>query len=122
MSVAYAAIDDKNNSDHYRNLYIDLQEQTRQDRELEARAETLDKSASQLNLMILAVLAAIVLLLFLLWLFNHLNQRQQEDHALVDLLEQKNEEVAVARLRVNNNERRHLEQRAKVSLIMSITR
>ena len=121
MSVAYAAIDDKNNSDHYRNLYIDLQEQTRQDRELEARAETLDKSASQLNLMILAVLVAIVLLLFLLWLFNHLNQRQQEDHALVDLLEQKNEEVAVARLRVNNNERRHLEQRAKVSLVMSIT-
>ena len=121
MSVAYAAIDDKNNSDHYRNLYIDLQEQTRQDRELEARAETLDKSANQLNLMILAVLAAIILLLFLLWLFNHLNQRKQEDHALVDLLEQKNEEVAVARLRVNNNERRHLEQRAKVSLIMSIT-
>ena len=121
MSVAYAAIDDKTNSDHYRNLYIDLQEQTRQDRELEARAETLDKSANQLNLMILAVLAAIVLLLFLLWLFNHLNQRKQEDHALVDLLEQKNEEVAVARLRVNNNERRHLEQRAKVSLIMSIT-
>ena len=121
MSVAYAAIDDKTNSDHYRNLYIDLQEQTRQDRELEARAETLDKSANQLNLMILAVLAAIILLLFLLWLFNHLNQRKQEDHALVDLLEQKNEEVAVARLRVNNNERRHLEQRAKVSLIMSIT-
>ena len=121
MSVAYAAIDDKTNSDHYRNLYIDLQEQTRQDRELEARAETLDKSANQLNLMILAVLAAIILLLFLLWLFNHLNQRKQEDHALVDLLEQKNEEVAVARLRVNNNERLHLEQRAKVSLIMSIT-
>ena len=121
MSVAYAAIDDKTNSDHYRNLYIDLQEQTRQDRELEARAETLDKSANQLNLMILAVLAAIILLLFFLWLFNHLNQRKQEDHALVDLLEQKNEEVAVARLRVNNNERRHLEQRAKVSLIMSIT-
>ncbi len=121
MSVAYAAVDDGNNSAYYRNLYIDLQEQTRQDRELEARAETLDKSARQLNWMILAVLVAIILLLFLLWLFNRLNQRQQEDHALDDLLEQKNEEVAEARLRVSNNERRHLEQRAKVSLIMSIT-
>ena len=121
MSVAYAAIDDKAQSIHYRSLYIDLQEQTRQDRELEARAETLDKSARQLNWMILAVLVAIILLLFLLWLFNHLNQRQQEDHALDELLEQKNEEVAEARLRVSNNERRHLEQRAKVSLVMSIT-
>ena len=121
LSVAYAAINDKQQSDYNRNIYIDLQEQTRQDRELEARAETLDKSARQLNWMILAVLVAIILLLFLLWLFNHLNQRQQEDHALDDLLEQKNEEVAEARLRVSNNERRHLEQRAKVSLIMSIT-
>ena len=121
LSVAYAAVNDKQQSDYNRNIYIDLQEQTRQDRELEARAETLDKSARQLNWMILAVLVAIILLLFLLWLFNHLNQRQQEDHALDDLLEQKNEEVAEARLRVSNNERRHLEQRAKVSLIMSIT-
>ena len=121
LSVAYAAVNDKQQSDYNRNIYLDLQEQTRQDRELEARAETLDRSASQLNWMILAVLVAIILLLFLLWLFNHLNQRQKEDHALDDLLEQKNEEVAEARLRVSNNERRHLEQRAKVSLIMSIT-
>ena len=121
LSVAYAAVNDKEASDYNRKIYIDLQEQTRQDRELEARAETLDKSARQLNWMILAVLVAIILLLFLLWLFNHLNQRQQEDHALDDLLEQKTEEVAEARLRVSNNERRHLEQRAKVSLIMSIT-
>ena len=121
LSVAYAAVNDKQQSDFNRNIYIDLQEQTRQGRELEARAEILDKSARQLNWMILAVLIAIIFLLFLLWLFNHLNQRQQEDHALDDLLEQKNEEVAEARLRVCNNERRHLEQRAKVSLIMSIT-
>ena len=121
LSVAYAAINDKQQSAHNRNIYIDLQEQTRQDRELEARAETLDRTARQLNWMILAVLVAILLLLFLLWLFNHLNQRWQESHALDDLLEQKNEEVDEARLRVSNNERRHLEQRAKVSLIMSIT-
>ena len=121
LSVAYAAVNNKQQSDYNRNIYIDLQEQTRQDRELEARADILDKSARQLNWMILAVLVAIILLVFLLWLFNHLNQRQKDDHALDDLLELKNEEVAEARLRVINNERRHLEQRAKVSLIMSIT-
>ena len=120
LSVAYSAVDDKEQSDYNRNIYIDLQEQTRQDRELEARAGILDHAVTQLNWMILAVLIAILLLLFMLWLFNRLNHQQKEDHALDDLLEQKNEEVAVARLHVERNERRHLEQRAKVSLAMSI--
>lgn len=35
MSVAYSAVNDKQSSDFNRNIYIDLQEQTRQDRELE---------------------------------------------------------------------------------------
>lgn len=120
LSVAYAAVNDKPNSDSNRNIYIDLQEQTRQDRELEARAGILEYAVKQLNWMILAVIIAIVVLLFLLWLFNHLNQKQKVDHHLDDLLEMKNEEVAEARMRVQKNERRNLEQRAKVSLAMSI--
>ena len=120
LSVAYSAVDDKPQSDYNRNIYIDLQEQTRQDRELEARAGILDREATQLNWMILAVIVAILLLLFFLWLFNRLNRRQQDDHQLDDVLEQKQEEVAEAHLRVERNERRHLEQRAKISLAMGI--
>ena len=120
LSVAYSAIDDKKQSDYNRNIYIDLQEQTRQDRELEARAGILDKEATQLNWMILAVVVAILLLLFLLWLFNRMNRQRKEDTEFDDLLEQKNEEVAEARLRVERNERRHLEQRAKISMAMGI--
>ena len=120
LSVAYSAINDKPNSDYNRNIYIDLQEQTRQDRELEARAANLDNAVQQLNWMILAVLGAIALLLCLLWLFNRQNKKQKEDHQLDDLLEEKNEEVAEARMRVEKNERRYLEQRAKVSLATSI--
>ena len=120
LSVAYAAINDKPSSDNNRNIYIDLQEQTRQDRELEARAGLLNQAVSQLNWMILAVLGTILLLVFLLWLFHRQNRHQQEDHRLDDLLEEKNDEVAEARLRVEKNERRHLEQRAKVSQATSI--
>ena len=120
LSVAYSALNDKQQSDRNRNIYIDLQEQTRQDRELEARAGLLDQAVSQLNWMMLAVMVAILLLLFLVWLFNRLNRQHQEVSLLEDQLEQKNEEVAEARLRVEKNERRHLEQRAKVSLAMSI--
>lgn len=120
LSVAYSAIDDKKQSDYNRNIYIDLQEQTRQDRELEARAGILDKEATQLNWMILAVVVAILLLVFLLWFFNRMNRQHKEDNELDDILEQKNEEVAEARLRVERNERRHLEQRAKISMAMGI--
>jgi len=120
LSVAYSAVNDKPHSDYNRNIYIDLQEQTRQDRELEARAGILDRAVNQLNWMIIAVVVAIVLLLFLLWLFNKLNKKRQDDHQLDDLLEEKNEQVAEARLRVEKNERRLLEQRAKVSQAMSI--
>ena len=120
LSVAYSAIDDKPQSDYNRNIYIDLQEQTRQDRELEARAGILDHEVSQLNWMILAVFIAILLMVFLLWLFNHMNRQHKEDTEFDELLEQKKEEVAEARLRVERNERRHMEQRAKISMAMGI--
>ena len=121
MSVAYSAMDDKQNSDLNRNIYIDLQEQTRQDRELEARAAMFEQSTTQLNWMMMAVIIAILLLVCLLWLFNRMHKREKQSSKLDDLLEQKNEEISEARLRVEKNERRHLEQRAKVSMVVGIT-
>ena len=121
LSVAYAAVNDKPASDNYRNLYLDLQEQTRQDRQLEARASQYDRIVSQLNWILLTVLAAIILLLFLLWLFNHLNKKQRSDDHLDDLLEEKREELAMKQLHVEKSKRVNLEQRAKMSLVNSIT-
>ena len=120
LSVAYAALDDREQSALNRQLYLDVQEETRQDRELEARAGLLDEAVGQLNLMILAVCVAILLLLLLLWLFNHLNRQTKDSHELDDVLEMKQEELAAARQRVEKSERRYLEQRAKVSLAVSI--
>ena len=121
LSVAYAAIDDKQLSDENRNMYLDLQETTRQDRQLEARAYQYEKSISQLNIMLIAVGIAIVLLLFSLWLFNYLNKKQSKTEEPDNLYEQKSEELAAKLLQVENNERRNLEQRAKVSLVCNIT-
>ena len=121
LSVAYAAMDDKQQSDYNRNLYLDLQETTRQDRQLEARASQYDKTAVQLNIMILAVVIAIIILLFSLWLFNHMNRKHAREDIPDDLFEQRREELAVQRLRVENGERLNLEQRAKISLVNSVT-
>ncbi len=121
LSVAYAAIDDKPQSDYNRNLYLDLQETTRQDRQLEARAKQYEKTSAQLNLMLWAVGAAIVLLLFFLWLFNYLNKRRNKEDIPDELFEQKREELAALMLRVEKSERLHLEQEAKLSLVNNVT-
>ena len=121
LSVAYAAIDDKPQSDYNRNLYLDLQETTRQDRQLEARASQYEKTEVQLNITLAAVIGAILLLLFSLWLFNHMNRKHPHEDVSDDLFEQKKELLAACQLRVENSERRNLEQRAKVSLVNTIT-
>ena len=120
LSVAYAALNDKAASDYNRNLYLDLQEQTRQDRELESRAAHYDEASEQLNWMLIAVVCAIVLLLFLLWLFNYLNHRSKDGNELDDVLEQKAEDVRMRQLSVEQSERRNLDQRAKVSVVVGI--
>ena len=99
LSVAYAAIDDKPQSDFNRNIYLDLQETTRQDRQLEARASQYEKTEKQLNITLAAVIGAIVLLLFSLWLFNHMNRKHNHEDVPDDLFEQKKELLAACQLR-----------------------
>ena len=120
LSVAYAAIDDKASSDYYRNLYLDLHEQTRQDRQLEARAGQLDRSVTQLDWILMATVAAILLLIFLLWLFRWLNRRRPTENPLADELEERREQLTVSRSHIKEAERRHAEQRAKISLVNSL--
>ena len=142
MSLVYSAIDDKQNSDFNRNLYLDLQEQTRQDRQLEARAEQLERSSRLLNVMIAIVVLAIILIIILLLVFDHMRRkndrmfslsnllkpleewRQANDEHMEDVEEQYEEiteEIQIARMHLLNNKKLNLEQRAKVSLVNSVT-
>ena len=120
LSVAYAAVDDKPHSDEYRNLYLDLQEQTRQDRQLEARAGQLSYAVNHLNWILLAVVATILLLVLLLVLFWWLGRRRRDDNPLEEQIEEHREQLAVSRRHVEEGERRHLEQRAKISFVNSL--
>lgn len=142
LSLAYSAIDDKSNSDYNRNIYLDKQEQTRQDSQLEARADQLNKSSYQLNIMIVAVIVMILLVLFLLGVFGWMRKRNDSKYSLDSLLkplekwkvkndlalaedEERKEEIyeqtQLAQLHVLQNKKRNLEQRAKISLVNSIT-
>ena len=122
LSLVYSAMDEKQLSDVNRNAYIDLMSETRQDRQLEARAAQYERSANQLKFMLVAVVFAIILLVFLLWLFNRLNKRKKGSYnQLEDEIEQRQDDVSASKLRLEDNERRHLEQRAKISLVNGIT-
>lgn len=62
MSVAYSALGDKRKSDYNRNVYLDILEQTRQDRELENRYEELNASSRTLSVLLILVFVGLLLL------------------------------------------------------------
>ena len=124
LSVAYSAINDKSRSDFHRNIYLDLQEQTRQDRSLEARAGQLDAAVAQLNKLLIAVVVAILLVIIVLRVFYIIYRRRHKRQAEMDELqeqrEQAEEQLAMQQMKLKEAERRNIEQRAKVSLVNSI--
>lgn len=77
MSIVCSAMGDKQRSDYNRNIYLDLQERTRQDRLLEARAEQLSVSLRQLDFMIVAVIVLIAIIIGLLSYFGYLRHKQR---------------------------------------------
>ena len=77
MSIVCSAMGDKPRSDYNRNIYLDLQERTRQDRQLEARAEQLSFSLRQLDFMIVAVIVLIAIIIGLLSYFGYLRHKQR---------------------------------------------
>lgn len=120
LSVAYAAINDKAGSDFNRNEYLNLQEQTRQDRQLEARVGQLDAAITQLNWVLTATAAAIILIVFLLFFFRKHGRRQNTDKELDNKIEERREQLIASQLHIEEGQRRNAEQRAKVSLVNSI--
>lgn len=141
LSLAYSAIDDKQQSDYNRNIYLDIQEYTRQDRQQEARIEQLQNSSTQLNRLMIAVSIMIVLVVLSLFVFDRMRRRSDKKFSLAYLMKplqewkQKNdkqlhesaeryeeiiEQQQMARLHLFDNKKRYLEQRAKISLVNSI--
>lgn len=70
LSVTYAALGMKPQSDYNRNIYLDILDYTRQDKELESRYLALEKESDMLNAMLFMVVLGGVLLVLLLVLLN----------------------------------------------------
>jgi signal transduction histidine kinase len=124
LSVAFAAVNEKALSDYHRNIYLDLQEQTRQDRLLEARAGQLDNAVERLNILLLAIVFMLILLLASLRLFfiyyKKRIQRQEELDEIESLREETEEQLFIEKQKRQKSEQRNLEQRAKISMVNGI--
>lgn len=140
-SMAFSAIDNKQQSDYHRNLFLDLRENTRQDRYYETQAEMLDTMSAQLNLMIASVIFAILLLVFLLYYFNRVSKRTGRNSSVADIMqayeqwktasdsekaellerqEELREQLEEIRIKIRKGEEDNFEARAKLQMIDSI--
>lgn len=139
MSIVYSSMNDKYHSDVYRNRYLDLQELTRQDMELDARAAKLSHTSDVMNAMIFVIILLILCLMALI--VKLLRSRSTEINlsdfmdelkvhsveankltlkSLSDYNEELGERLEISRLNLENNKRRNVENRAKAFLVNSV--
>lgn len=141
LSLTYSALDDKSSSDRNRNLYLDLQEKSRQDRQLEARADQLERTSMQLNVLALCILLLLVVVVVLIVILYYVRRKKNHSKYLDTLLdplrqweklneqnfkefaeqrEHIEEELEASQLRIVNDKRRNVENRAKIFLANSV--
>ena len=70
LSVSYAGLGMKYASDYNRNIYLDILNYTRQDKELESRYLSLESDSRQMTLVLSLVIVGLVLVVILWWFFN----------------------------------------------------
>ena len=70
LSVSYAGLGMKYGSDYNRNIYLDILNYTRQDKELESRYLSLEADSRQMTLVLSLVIVGLVLVVILWWFFN----------------------------------------------------
>lgn len=141
LSIAYSALNDKPASDYYRNNYLDIQNYTRQDRQLEARAEALANNVRKtqwlLSLVVVALMVLIIVCCFLIYYRKHRDysaqintirsiiedwkkQKDQQIEAIKEDTEKSQEELQMLIFQQDNALRTNVEQRAKVAYTQNI--
>lgn len=118
LSMTYAALDDKRMSDLYRNVYLDQQDSTRQDRQLEARVLSLQESTKRIWIYVGVALALFIILCVITVLLTRLRRMKMHDsNAVEEELELLEDELCTFRLQLSNEQRAAVEQRARISVV-----
>lgn len=120
MSMAYSALGEKQASDYYRNQYLDMQDSTRQDRQLEARAEELSALVSRTELLITAIVIVLSILVVALAILIHFHRKNKDKYKHNERLEELGENLLALSLQTEDALRINVEQHAKVTYAENI--
>lgn len=80
LSVTYAGLGMKEYSDYNRNIYLDILDETRQDKELESRYLALEHEAGQLNMLLGVLVVGLVGILLFFGFFNRRSKARNRVH------------------------------------------
>ena len=126
MSVAYAGLDDKPLSDEYRNRYLDLLYEIREDKELPLRKSELEARWAFVNRLSLFIIVgtALVVALFIFaarrWNISTRKQLQLLDKQMEEDSLRRDEQYAVHALQTEKGKRDNVMRKASLSIITGI--
>lgn len=145
LSLTYSALGDKLSADNHRNVYLDLLDESRQNKELDSRKALLKQEAKgeRIQFFLLLSLVFLIVVLSILY-YRQLKRRslsfekqvreiassedcKQAEHQLQKLLQdseerldESREESEVVQQRILNEQKRHILQRTKLSVVYAI--
>lgn len=141
LSLAYSGLDDKQMSDYYRNLYLDIQDSTRQDRQLEARADELSFMLNKTRGLIAVIILVLIVMSFVVYFLSR-RRRKHNYSAGLDTLkasfnawketsraaieeqemeeEELDEQINALTIQKEDAIRINVEQHAKISFVRNI--
>lgn len=118
-SVAYAGLGNKQASDNHRNLYLDLLETTRQDKELEGRYIELKRQRRTMTLLLGIVVVGATLFVVIIALLSRRrrNHKRGYEHQLREVLAETEKRVYLHQLHVAKGKRDNVVRKATFSMM-----
>lgn len=119
LSIVYSSLGDKGKSDQHRNAYLDILDETRQDKQFEQRKEVLENDQNKLMWLKRTVLTIGVLILIGVIIATLLIRRRRT-YKRLRLQELMEEERAVLELRLAKNKRSYIDKCTSLSIVNGI--
>lgn len=80
ISLTYSALGMKLQSDYNRNIYLDILDVTRQDKEWESRYDTLERESKQMSVLTASVLFTLIFIVVILFFANYIWRKNNSHH------------------------------------------
>lgn len=121
-SLAFAGVGDKVASDYNRNMYLDLLETTRQDKEVESRYLLLKRQQRTLNILLVCTVTGTVLMVLLIVMLarRRKHRRGGYEQQLRDLMQETEKRVYLHQRHIDAGKRDNIVRKASFSIVTGV--